>query len=181
MTPDQLSDLHRQASAWFEEHGLYDEALHHALAAGDLDLAARQMSDGLRDVINREDRPTLERWLSLLPEEMIQQRPGLLMIRVWALQFTWRLDLQAQVLQQVEELLETGAGALMQENDLQILHAQVDPAESSAGVFRQPAHPGHRALPAGTGAPAASLDVRARRSDALPGYIDAGQRSIPGG
>ena len=95
MTPDQVNDLHRLASAWFEEHGLIDEALHHALAAGDLDLAARQMSAGMRDTINREDWPTLERWLRLLPEEMIQRRPELLMIRVWFLELSWRLDLQA--------------------------------------------------------------------------------------
>ncbi len=74
LAADQVSNLHRLASAWFEAHGLIDEALHHALAAGDLDLAARQMSAGLRDVINREDRPTLERWLRMLPEEMIQQQ-----------------------------------------------------------------------------------------------------------
>ncbi len=103
MALDQVADLHRRASAWFEEQGLVDEALHHALAAGDLDLAARQMISGLRDVLNHEDRPTLERWLRLLPEEMIQRNPGLLMIKAWALQFTWRLDLQVQVLQQVEE------------------------------------------------------------------------------
>ncbi len=108
MGADQVSNLHRRASAWFEERGLIDEALHHALAAGDLDLAARQMSAGLRDVINREDRPTLERWLRMLPEEVIQQRPELLMIRIWVLQFMWRLDLQPQVLQQIETLLDTG-------------------------------------------------------------------------
>ena len=66
MGVDQVANLHRRASAWFEEHGLIDEALSHALAAGDLDLAARQMSAGLRDVINHEDRPTLERWLGML-------------------------------------------------------------------------------------------------------------------
>ena len=112
MVPDQVNELHRRASAWFEEHGLIDEALQHALAAGDLDLAARQMNAGLRDVLNREDRPTLERWLRLLPEEMIQRHPGLLMIRAWALEFSWRLDLQAQVLQQVEELLDAEEGAV---------------------------------------------------------------------
>ena len=117
--------MHRLASAWFEEHGLLDEALHHALAAGDLDLAARQMNAGLRDVLNREDRPTLERWLRLLPEEMIQRRPELLMIRVWALQFSWRLDLQAQVIQQVEELLDSEAGASLPADDLQILRGQI--------------------------------------------------------
>jgi LuxR family maltose regulon positive regulatory protein len=121
---DQVSNLHRRASAWFEERGLIDEALRHALAAGDLDLAARQMSAGLRDVINSEDRPTLERWLRMLPEEVIQQRPELLMIRVWVLQFMWRLDLQPQVLQQIETLLDT-RGASMPADDLNLLRGQI--------------------------------------------------------
>jgi LuxR family maltose regulon positive regulatory protein len=125
MGADQVAHLHRLASAWFEEHGLIDEALQHALAAGDLDLAARQISAGLRDVMNMEDRPTLERWLRMLPEEYIQQRPELLMIRAWVLQFMWRLDLQAQVLQQIEALLDTGAGASLPEDKLKLLHAQV--------------------------------------------------------
>ena len=117
--------MHLRASAWFEEHGLIDEAMQHALAAGDLDLAARQMIAGLCDVINREDRPTLERWLRLLPEEMIQRDPGLLMIRAWALQLTWQLDQQAQVLQQVEELLNSEVGASLPVDDLQILRGQI--------------------------------------------------------
>jgi LuxR family maltose regulon positive regulatory protein len=125
MVPDQVASLHRLASAWFEKHGLIDEALHHAMAAGDLNLAAHQMNAGLRDVINHEDRPTLERWLHLLPEEMIQQRPALLMIKAWALEYAWRIDLQAQVLQQVEELLDSGAGDSLPANDLQILRGQI--------------------------------------------------------
>jgi LuxR family maltose regulon positive regulatory protein len=124
-TPDQVSNLHRRASVWFEEYGLIDEALQHALAAGDLDLAAHQMNAGLCEVLNHEDRPTLERWLRLLPEEMIRRNPGLLMIRAWALQFMWRLDLQAQALQQVEELLDSGASASLHADDLQLLRAQI--------------------------------------------------------
>ena len=125
MPPDEIADLHHRASAWFEEQGLIDEAIQHALAAGDLDLAARLMAAGLREVLNREDRPTLERWLRLLPDEVIQRRPDLLMIRVWALQFLWQLGLQVKVLQQVEELLDSEAGALLPAEDVKILRAQI--------------------------------------------------------
>jgi LuxR family maltose regulon positive regulatory protein len=125
MAPDQVASLHCLASAWFEEHGLIDEALHHALAAGDLDLAARQMSSGLCSVINREDWPTLDRWLRQLPEEKIKQHPELLIIRAWVHNFLWRLDLQAQVVQQVAELLDSEAGARLSAEDLQILRGQV--------------------------------------------------------
>ena len=125
ISPDEVKNLHCRASAWFEEHGLFDEALHHAQAAGDFSLAARQMSAGLRDVINREDRQTLERWLRMLPEEMIQRQPQLLMIKAWALQFSWRLDLQAQVVKQIEDLLVADEGASLPADELQLLHAQI--------------------------------------------------------
>jgi LuxR family maltose regulon positive regulatory protein len=125
MTPDQVASLHCLASTWFEEHELIDEALYHAVAAGDLDLAARQMSSGLCSVINREDWPTLDRWLRQLPEEQIKLHPELLIIRAWILNFLWRLDLQAQVVQQVAELIDSEAGAMMPTKDLQILRGQV--------------------------------------------------------
>ncbi len=135
MAPEQLNDLHRLASSWFQEHGLIDEALHHALKAGDLDLVARQMNAGLCDVINREDRPTLDRWLHLLPEKMIQQRPDLLMIRAWSLHFSWRLDLLSQVLLQVEELLDSDKGASLPADDLQILRGQTLVLRSQQAYF----------------------------------------------
>jgi LuxR family maltose regulon positive regulatory protein len=123
--PDQVTQLHFRASGWFEEHGLIDEALYHALAAGDLDLAAHQVSNGLCSMINREDWPTLDRWLRQLPEEKIKQHPELLIIRAWVLNFLWRLDLQARVVQQAAELLDSEAGARLSAEDLQIVRGQV--------------------------------------------------------
>ena len=125
MQPEQVKHLHLQASTWFEKQGLIDEALHHSLAVGDIDLAVSQMSSGLCSVINREDWPTLERWLRLIPEEVIKQRPELLMIRAWLFELTWRLDLQTQVIQQVIELIDAEAGARMLRKDLQILRGQI--------------------------------------------------------
>jgi LuxR family maltose regulon positive regulatory protein len=125
MRSDQIAELHRLASAWFEAHGMVDEALHHALESGDLDLVARQINAGLRDQVNREDRMTLERWLRLLPEEAIQKHPGLLMLRVWVLQFSWRHNLQAQVLQLLEEQLDSEAGSSLPVEDVNILRGQI--------------------------------------------------------
>ena len=168
--------MHRRASAWFEEHGLLDEALHHALAAGDLDLAARQMNAGLRDVLNREDRPTLERWLRLLPEEMIQQHPELLMIKVWALQFSWRLDLQAQVLQQVEELLDSEMGASLPANDLQILRGQILLLRAQQAYFSNQTTQAIDLCRQALALLPSIVDIRARRGDVLPGLVHASQR-----
>ncbi len=124
-TPDEIGRLHLQASTWYEEHGLIDEALQHSLVAGDLSLAVRQMVAGLCEVTNREDRPTLERWLRLLPGGVIENDAGLLMVKAWALQFMWRLDLQAQVLQQAGALLDAGNGREYDRGEEQVLRGQI--------------------------------------------------------
>ena len=124
-TPEKITTLHQMASTWFEEHDLLEEALQHALAAGDTDLAVRQMVSGSREVINREDRLTLDRWLKLLPENLIQKHPELLMLRAWSMEFSWRLVKQAQVIQQIEELLDSENSEPVQGIDLEILRGQI--------------------------------------------------------
>jgi LuxR family maltose regulon positive regulatory protein len=38
--PDQVPNLHRRASGWYTRHGFQTEAVHHALAGGDVERAA---------------------------------------------------------------------------------------------------------------------------------------------
>ena len=111
VAPEQVAELHRRAAAWYAERGLIDEALHHALNANDFELAAGIMRQKLRDVLNREDRSTLERWLRLLPEDFVQRRPWLLMMKALALQFSWQLSPLPDVLRRIEALLAEGDGA----------------------------------------------------------------------
>ena len=105
---EQVTELHRAAATWFAEQGSIDEALHHALAIDDLDLAARLMQTGLCAVLNREDRPTLGRWLRLLPEDFIQRHPWLLMIKALAFQFSSQLPAVWKLLGQIEEMIDEG-------------------------------------------------------------------------
>jgi LuxR family transcriptional regulator, maltose regulon positive regulatory protein len=120
-SPDQVNELHYRAAAWFAGRGLIDEALHHAMAADDLDLAARLIEQGLCDLLNREDRPTLERWLRLLPEDFIQRRPGLLIVKAFALQFSWQLPAVWKLLDRIEALISEGGEAAPQAGDPQDL------------------------------------------------------------
>jgi LuxR family transcriptional regulator, maltose regulon positive regulatory protein len=57
------------------------------------------------------------------------------MIKVWALQFSWRIDLQEQVLRKTEELLDSEIGASLPANDRQILHGQIITARSQQLYF----------------------------------------------
>ena len=108
MGPARVAELHRRAAAWFVGQGLIDEALRHALVINDLDLAAQLMVAGLCDVLNREDRATLDRWLRRFPDEFIQRHPWLLMIKAVVLGLSWQLAATWKLLDQIEALLDDG-------------------------------------------------------------------------
>jgi LuxR family maltose regulon positive regulatory protein len=138
-SPDQVKEIHSKASIWFAEQGLTDEALYHALAADDLDLAASLMEQGFCDVLNRTDRPTLDRWLRLLPDEFIQHRPGMLMIKVWALELSWQLDAQWRVMQRVEALIADDRNTTLSGDELRIVRGQLLALHGQAAFFRNDA------------------------------------------
>ncbi len=122
---EAVADLHRRAGAWFVREGLLHEAVRHALQGRDPDLAASVVESTLRDELNREDRAGLERWLSVLPGELVDRRPLLLLMKAWALQSQWQLGKQAKVLSQVQALLEEDGGAALAEEDRRLLRGQM--------------------------------------------------------
>jgi LuxR family maltose regulon positive regulatory protein len=107
-SPEEVAALHGAAARWFGERGIIEEALHHALQTNDLNQAASVVMAGLQEVLNREDRATLDRWLNLLPEDFIRQHPWLLVIKAFAFQFSWRLSSVGKLLAQIEALLDQG-------------------------------------------------------------------------
>jgi ATP/maltotriose-dependent transcriptional regulator MalT len=91
--PARVPELHRTAAAWFEEHGLADDAIGHALAAGDAGWAARLIEYHLEDLIlRRNEGATLTRWLSALPADVAQRRPRLQVGQAIAALLGGRLD-----------------------------------------------------------------------------------------
>ncbi len=78
--PGRVAALHRNAAAWYEEHGLADDAIRHALAAGDTAWAARLIEQHFDAVFYlRSEGATMQRWLAALPAELVRSRPRLLL------------------------------------------------------------------------------------------------------
>ena len=123
--PGRVADLHCRAADWFAQRGLAYEGVGHALEANDLDQASRLIKQGLYDVLNRDDRPTLERWLRLLPDDLIERRPWLLMVKVWAIQFSFNMNAISHLLPQVEALIEEDGGETHDADDVKLLRGQV--------------------------------------------------------
>lgn len=114
---DQVAALHRRAFAWFESHGLIEEALDHALATGDVHAAADLVARHRHDLYNTEQFARLTRWLRLLPPEAKEHHAGLLLAEARIATMNWRFTEATVFLDHAEcelarEPLDPDAGTL---------------------------------------------------------------------
>jgi ATP/maltotriose-dependent transcriptional regulator MalT len=82
-SPEEIAELHARAGAWFASNGFIDEAIKHALAAGDLTKAARLVEAHRHEAMNREQWLDLQRWLERLPRQTVDERPELVLAEAW--------------------------------------------------------------------------------------------------
>jgi LuxR family maltose regulon positive regulatory protein len=73
--PDLVPELHRRASAWYEQNGLAAEAIDHALSAGDFERAAGLIELGAEQTMMRSEVATFLSWVEALPDKLVQARP----------------------------------------------------------------------------------------------------------
>jgi LuxR family maltose regulon positive regulatory protein len=104
-----VAELHGRASRWLETAGLVDEAVQHALAASDPAAAARLVETHAAAVMNREQWTRLDRWLSLLPPELVPARPALLVVQALVQRVRGQWGALAASLRAAETLLDEGA------------------------------------------------------------------------
>ena len=78
--PGRPAQLHRNAAAWYEERGLADDAVRHAVAAGEMIWAARLIERYFDELFyQRSEGATVRRWLAAIPAELTDSRPRLLL------------------------------------------------------------------------------------------------------
>jgi len=105
--PERFRLLHQRASAWYEQQGATNDAVHHALAAHDLHRAAGLLE---RTWAPKDRSYAATRWLErvkALPEPMIRDRPVLAMGYAWALLNAGELEPAAAWIGIVEQSLQT--------------------------------------------------------------------------
>jgi LuxR family transcriptional regulator, maltose regulon positive regulatory protein len=81
--PARVAALHRAAAAWHQEHDLADDAVRHALAAGDAVWAARLIEQHFDAALQQGQRATIHRWLAALPADLVHARPRLQLAQAW--------------------------------------------------------------------------------------------------
>jgi LuxR family transcriptional regulator, maltose regulon positive regulatory protein len=83
--PGQIPDLHRRASAWYQQNGEQSVAIGHALAAGDFGRAADLVELAVTAMSQTRQEATVRGWLELIPDEVIRVRPVLIVAFAWVL------------------------------------------------------------------------------------------------
>jgi LuxR family transcriptional regulator, maltose regulon positive regulatory protein len=121
--PEHARRLHRSAAGWYERQGLPDEAIRHALAAGEQEWAARLVEEHFDTVFNlRGEQATIQSWLPALPEDLVRSRPRLLLAQ--AQMASMRGDLQT-----MEPLLDA-AGRVIDRADEEAFEPSTGPEGS---------------------------------------------------
>ncbi len=108
--PGRVQALHRAAAAWCDEHELADDAMRHALAAGDAVWAARLVERHVETLLGRSEGATLRRWLSALPAESVRDRPRLGLAQAYSAAQGFRVEA-------LEALLDDAEGAFADSGD----------------------------------------------------------------
>jgi len=101
--PGRVARLHANAAAWYEQHGLADDAIRHAVAAGDTTWAARLIEQHFDEFyFLRGEAETIKRWLATLPADLVRTRPRLLGARAAMAATTGPLAAAEPLLDQAE-------------------------------------------------------------------------------
>src|SRR6266568_4655260 len=106
--PSLVPALHRRASTWYEHHGMVIEAVRHALAAPDVELAARLIDQYSLAVVGRGQYYTLLGWLEALPESLVRAHARLSLLYAVALRATNQVEAVEAHLQDAERCIQAG-------------------------------------------------------------------------
>ncbi|MBV7337440.1 LuxR C-terminal-related transcriptional regulator [Chloroflexi bacterium TSY] len=110
--PEKAPIYHERASHWFRDNGHLDEAIHHAFAAENNELAVNLIGDNMRMMLSRRGEPhRLQQWIQRLPDKEIHTSPQLLITKAW-LKIALYLDHSTSV----DELLDAASNLLYASN-----------------------------------------------------------------
>ena len=109
--PGQAALLHRNAAAWYDDHEMADDAIRHAVAAGEMTWAARLIEQHFDELFYlRGEGVTVQRWLSALPGDLVRTRPRLLLAQALLAFYSGRTETEEPLLDAAEQAYASPAG-----------------------------------------------------------------------
>ena len=109
--PGRAALLHRNAAAWYDDHEMADDAIRHAVAAGEVAWAARLIEQHFDERFYlRGEGTTVQRWLSALPGDLVRTRPRLLLAQALLAFYSGRTETEEPLLDAAEQAYASPAG-----------------------------------------------------------------------
>lgn len=78
---EEIANLHLRASRWLAENGWVEEAIHHALLAGDSQTAVHIFSKTRYQLMNEDQWLNLDHLINLFPEKIVASNPMFLLTK----------------------------------------------------------------------------------------------------
>jgi len=135
---ERVRALHVRASEWLEKEGFIDTSIRHAIQARDLDRATGIFGRHWRAAQDDDRWRDIEKWYDLMPEEVLGQRPGLLLAHTWLQHYRFEIDKIPATLKRLEKLAERRALDDMSAGEMELFQGvmlfwtgQLEPARQS--------------------------------------------------
>jgi LuxR family transcriptional regulator, maltose regulon positive regulatory protein len=90
--PDSLAEFHSRACFWYEEQGMLPEALHHALEACDMEMAARMVSTNVLVLVEHAELTPILLDMEAVPQERRVSLPWLAVAHAWGLAYAGQME-----------------------------------------------------------------------------------------
>lgn len=78
-----VSDLHKRASGWCQEHGLLPEAINHSIAGGDFSTASSLVALAALNTYTAGETTTLGRWIGEIGDTNLLANPFAVVVVTW--------------------------------------------------------------------------------------------------
>ena len=105
LNPDDINGLHQQASVWYDQTGLIDEAFYYALAGNNPEAAGQVLSRKRHELINKNELPHLKWLLDKLPRSTLNKSPELVLTEALLFWFQMRIPEMKEAMDRAETLM----------------------------------------------------------------------------
>jgi LuxR family maltose regulon positive regulatory protein len=104
---ERVADLHIKASEWYEQQGLINESVVHAIKAGDIERVENLFEANTLGMLEAGETATIDRWIRSLPDGVAEQRVWLSIAHAWSLVYSGNVEAVDPVLGDAEKVLSS--------------------------------------------------------------------------
>jgi LuxR family maltose regulon positive regulatory protein len=125
--PELVPGLHGRAAAWFEAQSMPDQAIQHALKAGDFARAARLIRAGQMEMLFTRSIATMDTWLKAFPEDFVLADPWLCVAMAHTLWSTGRRESLMRYIHSAQDVLAAWLAAgqmIATDPEYRLLHGE---------------------------------------------------------